>query len=241
MASARARSAAPTVSAASATAMSSWTRCHRAAWLPAGPERDHRGVVEDEAGQLAGGVERGHELGSGRLEQVRAHPLLAARHHDGPVGGVPVDDGRLLAREHPLGALAARPRPHRVHGLAVPLLTEGHRAPAGAGGQVGQQLGRRRGRGRPGWRRPRRRRTAPARGCGPSARGRCTFRAGPSRCRPGPRAPAGPSIPARPASTTVAGVMPSGSSASWRTTSGVHSRSSAARARPAVRAARRRT
>ena len=61
-------------------------------------ERDHRRLVEDEAGQLAGGVERrARARPAGRLEQVGAHALLAAGHDDGPVGGVPVDDGRLLA------------------------------------------------------------------------------------------------------------------------------------------------
>ena len=62
MASASARSAAPTVSAASPTAMSSWTRCHSPTWLPGRPERHDRRLVEHEAGQLAGGVERRDEL-----------------------------------------------------------------------------------------------------------------------------------------------------------------------------------
>ena len=111
------------------------------------PDRDDGRVVEDEAGQLAGGVERGHDLAARCLEQVRAHALLAARHHDGPVRRVPVDHGRLLAAEDPLRPLAAGPGPHGPQRLAVPLLAERHRAAPGTGGQVVQELVRAEGAG----------------------------------------------------------------------------------------------
>ena len=65
MASASARSAAPTVSAARPMAMSSCTRCHSAGLVARRAERDDRRVVEDQAGQLAGRVERGDELDRG--------------------------------------------------------------------------------------------------------------------------------------------------------------------------------
>ncbi len=236
MASPSARSAAPTVSAARPMAMSSWTRCHRWAWLPGRAERDGGRLVEEEAGELAGRVQRGHELdggaggGGGRLEQVRAHALLAAGDDDDPVRGVPVHHEGLLAGQHPLRRLAAGAGAHGGERLAVALLAEGDGAAAGAGRQVGEELGRRPAHGRPAWPPRRRRRTARAAGGGPSARGRCRSRAGRRRCR---RARRGRGGSVQPRSTSVdhsAGVMPVGSSASSRNSCGLHSRSSAVRA-----------
>ena len=54
---------------------------------------------------------------------------------------VPVDDDGLLAGQDPLRPLAARPGPHGGQRLAVALLPERDRAPSGAGGQVAQELG----------------------------------------------------------------------------------------------------
>ncbi len=245
MASARARSAAPTVSAARPTAMSSSTRCHSAGLVPRRAERDDRRLVEDEAGQLAGRVERRDERrrsagGGRRLEQVRAHALLAARHDDGPVGGVAVHHEGLLAGEHPLRRLAAGPGAHGAERLAVALLAQGDGAAAGAGGQVAEQLGGAEGaggqRGGDGGGEER----ARAAGCGPSAPARCTSRAARRRCRRGPRGRGGRSSRGRPASTTAPGVMPASSSASWRSRSG-RTRARARCAPPlAARAARRR-
>ena len=77
-----------------------------------------------------------------------------------------------------------------------------------AGGQVGQQLCRLRVHARPAWPPPTTRRTARAAECGPSARGRRTFRAGPL---PLPPYASGTSRPVHPSSTSVdhsAGVTP---------------------------------
>ena len=244
MASASARSAAPTVSAASPTAMSSCTRCHSAGLVPRGPERDDRRVVEDEAGQLAGGVERRDDQSRplGRLEQVGAHALLAAGHHDDPVRRVAVDHDRLLAADDPLRRLATGPGAHGARAARRGPARPG-RPCRGACRRPGRPAARwRRGPGPPAWRPRRRRRTGRAAGCGPSARARCTSRAGRRRCR---RASSGTRRPVQPRSTSVdhsagrdAGVVV-GQLAQQRR---VRTR---ARARcappPAARAARRRT
>ena len=146
MASPRARSAAPTVSAARPMAMSSWTRCHRSAWFPGGPSgttgvssRTRRASLR--VGSSEGTSSTGAGRGRRRLEQIGAHALLAAGDDDDPVGGVAVHHEGLLAGEHPLRRLAAGAGAHGRERLAVALLAEGDGAAAGAGGQVGQQLG----------------------------------------------------------------------------------------------------
>ncbi len=127
--------------------MSSCTLSHSPLWLPRRPERHDRGVLEHQPGQLPRGVEGGDDLdrdtggGGGRVEQVRAHALLAARHDDGPVRSVAVDDRRLVAAHHPARALASRPGPHRAEWLAVTLLSEGDGPAPRAGREVSEQLG----------------------------------------------------------------------------------------------------
>ena len=111
MASARARSAAPTVSAARPDGDVVVDPLPQPGLVPRGSERDHRRLVEDEAGQLAGRVEGRDELDGRRrgrrLEQVRAHALLAAGDDDDPVGRVAVHHEGLLAGETHCARLAA--------------------------------------------------------------------------------------------------------------------------------------
>ena len=132
--------------------MSSRTRCHSPAWFPGGPigttgvsSRTRRASLRVGSSD---GTSVGGGRGGGRLEQVGVHALLAARHDDGPVGGVAVHHDGLLAREHPLGGLAAGPGAHGAERLAVALLADGDGAAAGAGGEVAQQLGGAEGAGR---------------------------------------------------------------------------------------------
>ena len=72
-------------------------------------------VLEDQPGQLAGGVQRRHRFGVGILEQVGAHPFLAARDHVECLGadGARRTEDRERPRHGPassvIGAMDARP------------------------------------------------------------------------------------------------------------------------------------
>ena len=142
-------------------------------WLPDGPSGTTGVSSSTSRASLRVGSSDGTSSARARpggleLEQVRAHALLAAGHHDGPVRRVPVDHDRLLAAQRPTGPPLRRARVRTVpHGLAVSLLAQRHGAAAGAGGQVAEQLGRAEGPGGQRWRPPRRRRTARAAGSRP--------------------------------------------------------------------------
>jgi hypothetical protein len=208
MASPRARSAAPTVSAARATAMSSCTRCHRAPGCPPGPSGTTGVSSRTRRASLRVGSRDG--TSSPRAaRQVGAHALLAAGHHDGPVGAVAVDHDRLLPLTTHSGRLAAGPGPHRAQRVAVPLLPQGHRAPAGAGGQVPSSSVA-----------PRARaarvaamaeeKNGPGNGMRPICSATMHISSSPVPPRRTPRAPAGRSSPGRPACDHSAGVIPWG-------------------------------
>ena len=222
--------------------MSSCTRCHRPAWLPERAQRDDGRVVEHEPGQLAGGVERRDQLGLGRLEQVGAHALLAAGHHDDPVRRVPVDHDRLLAAHDPLGRLAARPRPHGLQGLAVALLPQRHGAAAAR-----RTPGRPAARVAPSARAARVAATADEKnGPGSGMRPICSSTTHiSSRPTPLPPYSSGTRRPVHPSSTSVdhsAGVMPVGLVGQLAHHGRARTRARARRGPPpAVRAARRRT
>ena len=92
---------------------------------------------EVEAGDLAGDVERRHELAAGLLEQEGAQALVGAGGQDGPVGGVSVQHGRL----EPAEDVPVRRRPYALDGVTVPQLLEGDGAPGRAVGQRGEKVG----------------------------------------------------------------------------------------------------
>ena len=138
-ASSRARSDTPTSSAASPTATSSRTRRHRPLWSPSGPSGSTGSSSRTRRDSLRVGSSPGTASALGARQQERPDPLLGQGHHDGPVGGVAVDHDRLVAGHHPARPLAPGPGPHRGQRVAVTLLVQGHRPPAGARGQAGEQ------------------------------------------------------------------------------------------------------
>ena len=196
---ARRRRAPPRASRAASSA----TRRQIAVWSPSGPIGRRGRLVEHEARRLAGRVDRRDEL---RVRAPRAGtsrcPPVGARRDDHPVGGVAVEHERLLAGEHPVGALAPRPGAHAIDGIAVAELLERDRAAdlarRPAASSRSSRAEARGPRASPG---PRTRRTGPGTGPGPSPRA-------PRPCRrgrgPGRRAPRGRAAPVQPSSATCA-------------------------------------
>ena len=121
-------------------------------------------VVEDESGHLAGDVEARHQLAAGRGEREGGQAVGVARHDVGDVGGVAVEDHRLVAVEQPVVASTPGGARDVVERIARAALLDGdrgaprprpperreHRRVAEAEGH--ERAGHRRGEPRPGQR-----------------------------------------------------------------------------------------
>ncbi len=104
-------------------------------------DRHRPALLEHETGRLARRVHGRNRLAARGLEQERAQPLLGTRDDDHPVRRVPVEHERLLAREHPVGALAPGAGVHAVDGIVVAELLERNRAPDRARRELREQVG----------------------------------------------------------------------------------------------------